>query len=76
MKIMHSGYKTGVATLLAAMTALTLTGCAKHTTPSQNGPVNKEVDDLFANLGDPKTPAPGKRNYITWLRCKLRFNVI
>ncbi|POC79942.1 protein TolA, partial [Vibrio vulnificus] len=27
MKITHSGYKTGVATVLAAMTALALTGC-------------------------------------------------
>lgn len=60
MEITHSGYKTGVATLLAAMTALALTGCAKSTAPSQTDPVNKEVDDLFTNLGDPKPPAPGK----------------
>ncbi|AVE48801.1 cell envelope integrity protein TolA [Serratia marcescens] len=60
MKITHSGYKNGAATLMAVMLALALTGCAKSTVPSQTVPANKEVDDLFANLGDPKTPAPGK----------------
>ncbi|HGE8427080.1 TPA: protein TolA, partial [Serratia marcescens] len=60
MKITHSGYKTGAATLLAAMLALALMGCAKSTAPSQSVPANKEVDDLFANLGNPKTPVPGK----------------
>ncbi|USQ51507.1 hypothetical protein NFX37_12200 [Serratia marcescens] len=29
MKITHSGYKTGAATLLAAMLALALMGCAR-----------------------------------------------
>ncbi|WP_227818432.1 hypothetical protein [Serratia marcescens] len=64
MKITHSGYKTGIAILLAAMTALTLTGCAKSTAPSQNDTANKEVDDLFANLGDPKTPPLTQANAV------------
>ncbi|MGQ6394732.1 cell envelope integrity protein TolA [Serratia nevei] len=74
MIITHSGYKTGIAILLAAMTALTLTGCAKHTAPSQNDPANKEVDDLFANLGDPKTPAPGKEklHYMTQVQAEIQ----
>ncbi|CAI1778013.1 MULTISPECIES: cell envelope integrity protein TolA [Serratia] len=74
MKITHSGYKTGAATLLAAMLALALTGCAKHTAPSQNDPVNKEVDDLFANLGDPKTPATGKEklHYMTQVQAEIQ----
>ncbi|WP_444859398.1 hypothetical protein [Serratia sp. (in: enterobacteria)] len=41
MKITHSGFKTGAATLLAAMLALALTGCAKSTAPSQTDPVKK-----------------------------------
>lgn len=74
MKITHSGYKTGIAILLAAMTALTLTGCAKSTAPSQNDTANKEVDDLFANLGDPKTPAPGKEklHYMTQVQAEIQ----
>ncbi|MCP1106548.1 cell envelope integrity protein TolA [Serratia nevei] len=74
MKITHSGYKAGIAILLAAMTALTLTGCAKHTAPSQNDPVNKEVDDLFANLGDQKTPAPGKEivHYLAQVQAEIQ----
>lgn len=77
MKITHSGYKTGIAILLAAMTALTLTGCAKHTAPSQNDTANKEVDDLFANLGDPKTPAPGKEKerYIAQLQAAIQSHL-
>ncbi len=74
MKITHSGFKTGAATLLAAMLALALTGCAKSTAPSQTDPVNKEVGDLFANLGNQRRRE--KRNYITCLRCKRRSNAI
>lgn len=74
MKITHSGYKTGVATLLAGMFALALTGCAKNTAPSQTDPANKEVGDIFANLGTQRRRE--KRNYITCLRCKRRSNAI
>ncbi|BEN73208.1 hypothetical protein SMKC081_13530 [Serratia marcescens] len=74
MKITHSGFKTGAATLLVAMLALALTGCGKSTVPSQTDPVNKEVDDLFANLGDPKTPAPGKEklHYMTQVQAEIQ----
>lgn len=77
MKITHSGYKTGVAALLAVMTALALAGCAKSTAPHQNDPVNKEVDALFANLGDPKTPAPGKEkeHYIAQLQAAIQSHL-
>ncbi|MEN5279684.1 cell envelope integrity protein TolA [Serratia marcescens] len=77
MKITHSGYKNGAATLLAAMLALALTGCAKSTAPSQTDPVNKEVDDLFTNLGDPKTPAPGKEkeHYIAQLQAAIQSHL-
>ncbi len=74
MKITHSGYKTGAATLLAAMLALALTGCAKSTVPSQTVPAKKEADDLFANLGDPKTPAPGKEkvHYMAQVQAEIQ----
>ncbi|OKB64990.1 protein TolA [Serratia marcescens] len=75
MKITHSGYKTGIATLLATMIALALTGCAKNTAPNQNVPMNnKEVDGLLANLGDPKTPAPGKEelHYMTQVQAEIQ----
>ncbi|MEB5993294.1 cell envelope integrity protein TolA [Serratia ureilytica] len=74
MKIMYSGYKTGAVTLLVAMLALALTGCGKSTVASQTDPVNKEVDDLFANLGDPKTPAPGKEklHYMTQVQAEIQ----
>ncbi|MEN4081204.1 cell envelope integrity protein TolA [Serratia marcescens] len=77
MKIMHSGYKTGAAILLAGMFALALTGCAKSTAPSQSNPENKKVDDLFANLGDPKAPAPGKEKerYIAQLQAVIQSHL-
>ncbi|BEO42032.1 hypothetical protein SMQE13_13830 [Serratia marcescens] len=77
MKITHSGYKTGVATLLAGMFALALTGCAKSAAPRQTDQVNKEVDDLFTNLGDPKTPAPGKEkeHYIAQLQAAIQSHL-
>ncbi|ASM11715.1 cell envelope integrity protein TolA [Serratia marcescens] len=75
MKITHSGYKTGVATLLAGMFALALTGCAKSTTPSQTDPVNKEVDDLFANLGNPKAPGKEKEHYIAQLQAAIQSHL-
>lgn len=77
MKITHSGYKTGVATLLAGMFALALTGCAKSAASSQTDPANKEVDDLFANLGGPKTPEPGKEkeHYIAQLRAAIQSHL-
>lgn len=36
--------------------------------------MNKEVDDLFTNLGDPKTPAPGKEkeHYIAQLQAAIQ----
>ncbi len=75
MKITHSGYKTGVATLLAGMFALALTGCAKSTAPSQTDPVNKEVDDLFANLGNPKAPGKEKEHYIAQLQAAIQSHL-
>ncbi|CAI0742735.1 cell envelope integrity protein TolA [Serratia entomophila] len=77
MKITHSGYKTGIVTLLAAMTALALTGCAKSATSSQTEPVNKEVDDLFANFGDQKAPEPGKEkeHYMTQVQAELQSHL-
>ncbi len=77
MKVTYSGYKTGAATLLAAMLALELTGCAKSTAPSQTDSVNKEVDDLFANLDDPKAPAPGKEKerYIAQLQAVIQSHL-
>ncbi|SVK54814.1 cell envelope integrity inner membrane protein TolA [Acinetobacter baumannii] len=56
------------------MLALALTGCAKSTAPSQTDPVNKEVDDLFANLGNPKTPAPGKEklHYLSQVQAEIQ----
>ncbi|MBH3092481.1 cell envelope integrity protein TolA [Serratia ureilytica] len=75
MKITHSGFKTGAATLLAAMLALALTGCAKSTAPSQTDPVNKEVDDLFANLGNPKAPGKEKEHYIAQLQAAIQSHL-
>lgn len=77
MKITHSGYKTGVATVLAAMTALALTGCAKNTAPSQTDPVNKEVDNISTNLGGPKTSALGKEkeHYIAQLQAAIQSHL-
>ncbi|HGM5473027.1 TPA: cell envelope integrity protein TolA [Serratia marcescens] len=75
MKITHSGYKTGVATILAGMFALALTGCAKSTAPSQTDPVNKEVDDLFANLGNPKAPGKEKEHYIAQLQAAIQSHL-
>ncbi|MDP8753927.1 cell envelope integrity protein TolA [Serratia marcescens] len=75
MKITHSGYKTGAATLLAGMFALALTGCAKSTAPSQTDLVNKEVDDLFANLGNPKAPGKEKEHYIAQLQAAIQSHL-
>lgn len=72
MKITHSGFKTGAATLLAAMLALALTGCAKSTAPSQTDPVNKEVDDLFANLGNPKAPGKEELHYLSQVQAEIQ----
>ncbi|CAI0881428.1 protein TolA [Serratia sp. OLHL2] len=72
MKITHSGYKTGAATLLAAMLALALTGCAKSTAPSQTDPANKEVDDLFANLGNPKAPGKEELHYLSQVQAEIQ----
>ncbi|HEI9713382.1 TPA: cell envelope integrity protein TolA [Serratia marcescens] len=75
MKITHSGYKTGVATLLAGMFALALTGCAKNTAPSQTDPANKEVGDIFANLGNPKAPGKEKEHYIAQLQAAIQSHL-
>lgn len=77
MKITHSGYKTGSVTLLAAMIALTLTGCAKSTTPGQTQPVNKEMDDLFAHVGGQQAPAPGKEkeHYMTQIQTEIHSHL-
>ncbi|MBH3069397.1 cell envelope integrity protein TolA [Serratia marcescens] len=74
MKITHSGYKNGAATLLAAMLALALTGCAKGTAPSQNDPANKEADDLFVNLGASKMHVPGKEkvHYMAQVQAEIQ----
>ncbi|ASL92482.1 MULTISPECIES: cell envelope integrity protein TolA [Serratia] len=72
MKITHSGFKTGAATLLAAMLALALTGCAKSTAPSQTDPVNKEVGDLFANLGNPKAPGKEELHYLSQVQAEIQ----
>ncbi|MEL5565043.1 hypothetical protein PTT47_06615 [Serratia ureilytica] len=72
MKITHSGYKTGAATLLAAMLALALTGCAKSTAPSQTDPVNKEVDDISTNLGDPKAPGKEELHYLSQVQAEIQ----
>ncbi|HIE4798389.1 TPA: cell envelope integrity protein TolA [Serratia marcescens] len=72
MKITLSGYKTCAVTLLAGMFALALTGCAKNTAPSQTDPANKEVDDLFANLGNPKAPGKEELHYLSQVQAEIQ----
>lgn len=74
MIITHSGYKTGIAILLAAMTALTLTGCAKHTAPAKTIRRIKRSMIFSPTLVTPKTPAPGKEklHYMTQVQAEIQ----
>ncbi|MEX5715537.1 cell envelope integrity protein TolA [Serratia ureilytica] len=48
--------------------------CQEHR-PSQTDPVNKEVDDLFANLGNPKAPGKEKEHYIAQLQAAIQSHL-
>lgn len=65
MIITHSGYKTGIAILLAAMTALTLTGCAKHTAPAKTIRRIKRSMIFSPTLVTQRRLRREKKNYIT-----------